>query len=232
MKDILLGISLFLNVIIGFFLAWGVLFPFHFASVVLGMGIGGAYYDQMRTQFEVLETEPDGVVMLGDSITDGGRWHLLFPDENIINFGIGGDTTKGVLNRIDQVTRAEPRLVFIMIGTNDLSMQTPPEEVAANVHQMVKIITDASPVTKVAIQSILPREEKFAATVKETNTLLVDVADEAGATYVDLYPLFADDKGVILNQYSNDSLHLLGEGYQVWAATNAPMMGSAPATRR
>ncbi len=232
MKNIVLGVSLMANLVIGFFLAWGVLFPLHFASVVLGMGINGVYYDQKTTQFEMIETAPGGVVMLGDSITDGGQWSLLFPDENMINFGIGGDTTTGVLNRIEQVTRAQPRQVFIMIGTNDLSMNTLPEEVAANVRQMVTTIADGSPGTEVMIQSILPRGEKYVEKVRATNALLVDVAEKTAASYVDLSLLFADENGVILNQYSNDSLHLLGEGYRVWAKEIAPTIGSEPALRR
>jgi hypothetical protein len=40
------------------------------------------------------------IIMLGNSITEGGDWKKLLKDSTIINRGIGGDVTFGVLNRI------------------------------------------------------------------------------------------------------------------------------------
>ena len=34
--------------------------------------------------------------------------------------------------------------------------------------------------------------------------------------YVDVYSALVDEKGMLDKQYTNDGLHLMGEGYIVW----------------
>jgi hypothetical protein len=58
------------------------------------------YYQHKKQRFESYKTKAD-IVMIGDSITDGAEWHEMFPQLNIVNRGISGDTTVGVLNRLD-----------------------------------------------------------------------------------------------------------------------------------
>ncbi len=59
------------------------------------------------------------IVFLGDSLSAQCEWRDLFGDRlMILNRGIGGDTSAGVLNRTLDVSRLRPRAVFLMIGTN------------------------------------------------------------------------------------------------------------------
>jgi GDSL-like Lipase/Acylhydrolase family len=73
------------------------------------------------------------VVMLGDSITAQGEWAKLFPEEKILNLGLSGDTSAGLLNRLDDVVGRKPRVVFLMIGINDFLRDIPLELVAAHI---------------------------------------------------------------------------------------------------
>ena len=58
---------------------------------------------------------------MGNSITaGGGNWSLRLDYPNIKNRGIGGDTTDGVLARLDEVIYFQPEAVFLLIGINDL----------------------------------------------------------------------------------------------------------------
>ena len=57
--------------------------------------------------------------MLGDSITFGINWNELF-NMNIINRGIGSDTTEGFLSRMENIYAINPKKVFIMGGINDI----------------------------------------------------------------------------------------------------------------
>ncbi|PLR29874.1 hypothetical protein CYR55_22555, partial [Chimaeribacter californicus] len=59
-------------------------------------------------------------VMVGDSITENARWDDIFPDYKIVNRGIAGDDTTGVLERIDDIIATGAKKAFIMIGTNDI----------------------------------------------------------------------------------------------------------------
>ena len=56
------------------------------------------------------------LVFLGDSITDDGNWDKLFPNLSAENRGIGGDSTLGLLNRLDQIIALQPSQIFLMIG--------------------------------------------------------------------------------------------------------------------
>ncbi|MBK8292906.1 MAG: sialate O-acetylesterase [Flammeovirgaceae bacterium] len=80
------------------------------------------------------ETNISGkVVFLGNSITEGGNWKKLLKDSTIINRGISGDNTFGVIARIDEIVKLKPASLFILIGTNDLSKKIPDEIVIENI---------------------------------------------------------------------------------------------------
>ena len=55
------------------------------------------YWHQKQTLFESLPTSPEDIVMLGNSITDGGEWAEILDNVHVKNRGISGDTTDGVL---------------------------------------------------------------------------------------------------------------------------------------
>src|SRR5208283_263374 len=68
--------------------------------------------------------ENGSVVFLGDSITQG--WTALakvFPDFKVVNRGIGGDTTRGILYRLNaDVLALKPAAVVLLIGINDIGL--------------------------------------------------------------------------------------------------------------
>ena len=62
------------------------------------------YWHQKQTLFESLATSPEDIVMLGNSITDGGEWAEILDNVHVKNRGISGDTTDGVLQRLSSIT--------------------------------------------------------------------------------------------------------------------------------
>src|SRR3954451_7586104 len=80
-----------------------------------------AYYEARAALFRELKGMPE-IVMLGDSLTEWGNWHELVPEFRVINRGIAGDTSSGVLDRLEEVIARRPKLVFLMIGTNDIGL--------------------------------------------------------------------------------------------------------------
>src|SRR5580765_7755657 len=70
-----------------------------------------------------VEQEQLSVVFLGDSITQGWGEQMggSFSGVKVANRGISGDTTRGVLIRMDEdVLSLHPKGVVLLIGTNDL----------------------------------------------------------------------------------------------------------------
>ena len=69
-------------------------------------------------------------VFLGDSITQGWGDDIggRFPGVKAFNRGISGDTTRGVLIRLQEdVLSLRPVGIILLIGTNDLEDQAEPE---------------------------------------------------------------------------------------------------------
>lgn len=189
------------------------------------IGKFSTYYDQRELLFETLPTSRRDIIFLGNSITDGGEWCELFQNRRCKNRGISGDVCDGVLNRLATITKGQPAKVFLMIGINDLGRGGNPDTIAAKTRQIVRKIKAESPRTKIFIQSVLPVNDHYGMfeshtarwkDVPVTNSLLQQIANEEGVTYIDLFSVFANAEGKMNIDYSNDGLHLTGRGYLVW----------------
>ena len=42
------------------------------------------------------------------------------------------------------------------------------------------------------------------------------LCEEKGVTYIDVWSALADGEGLLDKRYTNDGVHLVGEGYLVW----------------
>jgi lysophospholipase L1-like esterase len=176
--------------------------------------------------YKTFPVNPEDIVMLGDSITDLTRWHELIPDVAIKNRGISGDTTRGVLNRLDPILRGKPLAVFILIGTNDLPWYvfTPDAAILKHYEAILKRFKVESKETRVFVQSILPREWRYSRRIRSLNGHLKTLAQKYGYTYIDLYPMFAERDGAIRRDLSNDHLHLMAAGYRLWVRLIQPYL--------
>jgi hypothetical protein len=85
---------------------------------------------------------PADVVMIGDSITHQGHWEDIFPDNKIVNRGVGGDRTDDVLRRIDSIIKLKPNKVFLMLGINDLLWGRCVEDVLLDYLKIVSILNE------------------------------------------------------------------------------------------
>ena len=180
------------------------------------------FYAQRASRFESLPPVRRGIVFLGDSLTDGGEWAEVFGDATIMNRGIPGDTTRGVLARLDAVTAGAPAKVFLMIGVNDLEAGAPVDDIAANVGRILAAIKAQTPETAVFVQSALPVREALVsgpirnADIAALNRRLEAVSAEHQARYVDVASALADGSGELDARYTLDGIHLTGAGYSVW----------------
>ncbi|UFH36891.1 family 20 glycosylhydrolase [Flavobacterium acetivorans] len=183
------------------------------------------YYHQRVSHFRSLPLTKNDIVFLGNSITDGAEWSELFADNRIKNRGISGDISTGVLNRIDEISIRKPAKVFLLIGTNDLSRNTSTDSVFKNITKIASYLKQESPSTKLYVQSILPVNDvykKFGGhtskgeQIKQLNAKLKQNAAAFPYTYMDLHTPFCDQNGKLIKEFTNDGLHLKGEGYLMW----------------
>lgn len=180
--------------------------------------------ERRKSLFASFPVDRASIVFLGDSITDEGRWSEFFPSLDVRNRGISADTTADVLQRLHQVTRGKPRAIFLLVGTNDLTKGLAPEDIIDNSRRILTSIGEASPSSRVFVQSLLPRSAAYRNRIEALNVSLAAICEELGHTYIDLYSAFLDSDGSIKNEYSNDEVHLTGLGYRTWQAIIAPYL--------
>ena len=184
------------------------------------------YNYQRRSLFEQLPISSKDIVFLGNSITDGGEWSELLANPHVKNRGISGDRTDWMLDRLDPIVSGQPKKLFLLIGTNDLAANISAEEVLSNIRKIVERFQNESPRTKLYIQSVFPVNNAFTkyasthgrhdADIVTVNTGLQALCTEKGLVYIDLWTPLADENGKLNKAYTNDGLHLMGEGYLVW----------------
>ncbi|HMU47339.1 MAG TPA: family 20 glycosylhydrolase [Chitinophagaceae bacterium] len=183
------------------------------------------YYQQRLTLFRSLPQTKGEIIFLGNSITDGSEWNELFSDNSIKNRGISGDVTAGIIHRLDEIAKRKPAKVFLLIGTNDLAKGIHADSVVKNILLIAVYLNQESPSTKLFIQSILPVNNDFGKfdghtdktdSIRKVNSKLNSLAAANGYTFINLYPFFINQQGRMDKKYTNDGLHLLGEGYLLW----------------
>ncbi len=183
------------------------------------------YWDRKSSLFEILPIRGEDIVMLGNSITDGGEFSELFGIHNIKNRGISSDMITGVEKRLGQVTAGHPAKIFLLIGINDVSHGHSVATLAERYARLVKKIREQSPDTRLYIQSVMPIDNDYRRykglfgkekTIRDFNIRIKEIADGNGAEYIDLWPTLAGADGKLKKEYTNDGLHLNGAGYRAW----------------
>lgn len=175
------------------------------------------YYIDKVSQFKVLSINLKPIMMIGDSITDRGLWNELLNRNDIVNRGISGDTTKGLLSRIT-INNNGLNKVFIMIGINDLIKGKNINKVLYNYIKILEFYKENN-ITPI-IQSTLfvgdYKNSNINLKVKQLNGLLEKYAQQHSIKYINLNNSLSPN-GFLDSRYTNDKLHLNGKGYQVWA---------------
>lgn len=185
------------------------------------------YYQQRMAYFEQSPTIKGAIVFLGNSITERAEWQELLADSRypVLNRGIGGDNSFGILARIDEVLRGRPRAIFLMDGINDQFRKLPQEVSVNNYKRIIKRIKKISPKTLIYLQSALPINEGLTkepytkgrnVLVPILNEKLRQLAADENIPFVDLCPLFQDNEGKLSAIYSADGVHLIPSAYIKW----------------
>lgn len=175
-------------------------------------------YTEKMELFNKMPSRKGAIIFVGNSLTDAGRWSDIAPELPILNRGISGDISFGVVARLDEIIRHQPQKVFLMIGVNDLKRGVPTSYIIANYKKIVERIQKESPKTKIYLNSILPINESkliepFRA-VKNTDVAQLNAAlknislSKKNVKYVDLHQVVADKQGQLREDLTPDGIHL------------------------
>ncbi len=225
-KSILLITSIALNCLLIVFGSYKMLKTYqqHLTEVQLSFQPEKVPYFVGRNEIlEKLPIQTNGIIMLGDSHIQNFEWREMFKDLPIINRGINGDITKGVLHRMNEVVERQPKKVFLEIGINDLLFGYAIDSIFNNYKTIIQIIKAKSPTTEIYVQSLFPTSRNINYTDKPVfhnvlalNRRLKEYCDTQQMPYIDLLPNFVSDQKLNPLYDCGDSLHLNSEGYKLW----------------
>jgi acyl-CoA thioesterase I len=180
------------------------------------------------------------IICHGDSLTEGSdiekaytwssivEYNLRIP---VLNHGIGGDTTAGMLSRLPyDVVQQQPNIVILMGGTNDLWWDLELNLIQANLSAMVNqakyhgiapIIGLPLPflIEKARAQEWRPPVKGYAHLSSQINHLkenLKTSADQWEVPVLDFHRLFLDDQGMVkMSLFLEDGVHAAKDGHRV-----------------
>jgi len=168
------------------------------------------------------------LLFVGDSITDwwarAGQpiWAETFAPLKAANFGIAGDTTQGVLWRMQngELDGFKARLIVLMLGTNNIN-RNPNDQIVEGNRLIVEEFKKRQPQAKVLVLGIFPRSAQpsspFRAAIKDINEKLATLADGKQVFYLDIGDKFLAPDGTLPADVMPDGLHPNAKGYQIWA---------------
>ena len=188
--------------------------------------------DDARHQsfLEVARAGDIDVLFVGDSITDWWRqanrglpvWNEYFASLKAANFGIAGDTTQGVLWRMQngELEGFTAKLIVLMLGTNNIN-RNPNAEIAEGNRAIIAEFLKRQPQAKVLLLGVFPRgmqpDNPFRASIREINERLATLADNSRVFYMDIGARFLEPDGTLPADVMPDGLHPNEKGYRIWA---------------
>jgi lysophospholipase L1-like esterase len=199
-------------------------------------------FESRHAEFVEIAKKGDiDVLFMGDSITDWWRsagrpgstpgpetpyagkpvFEKYFGEWKVANFGIAGDTTQGVLFRLQngEGTGFQPKVVMLMIGTNNASRNTA-AEIAEGVTAVVTELRKDFPAARILLLGIFPRatpDNPVRAKLAEVNATIAKLNDNAHVFYLDIGANFLAADGTIPKSVMSDGLHPTTHGYEIWA---------------
>ena len=233
----LLIVAIFVSFTYGVAVGTYELFPFEYLRqaklVITGESTNGAnipvvgerelnYLNRVEV-YDLYEGTAD-VVMIGDSITDTAEWAEIFPEVSIANRGINGDTTEGVLNRLDSVYSIGANRAFLLIGIMDIGLGVSVDTAYSNYEKIIEDLLSHG--VQPFIQSTIvagERHQKINTQVNELNNRLRKLAASKNILFIDLNTQLEKD-GILNAEFSSDDIHLNAAGYKIWKRMIEPVL--------
>ena len=151
-------------------------------------------------------------------VTELSRRGVDDVDVQFLNFGVNGDSTKGMLRRLEsRVASLEPDYVIVWGGINDLFGGFPPEDIMENLKSLyVKISEVGAEPIACTLTSVVGFDAAIPS-IKRLNESIREHCTEKAILFADLYSATSDDEGRLEGRYSSDGVHLTAAGNETVA---------------
>lgn len=192
-----------------------------------------AYLDYLKkwSSIKQIYNEQNRIKKTAKNVLAGNSLVQLFHEElmhrelagyDIVNRGIGGDSTFTFLDRLEEnILALNPSLIIIEIGGNDLIQGKCLATIEENVKTIIKKIKAHNPKTKIAFLSVPPTTKpELNSIVPVYNAFLWSLAKpEEGIFYLDAWRYMRDPNSPSIKaEYirENDPIHFSEKGYEIW----------------
>lgn len=169
------------------------------------------------------------ILLLGHSLIEFGDWGRLLSGHTVTSLGRAGETTAGLLVRLDDVTRAHTQAdaVAVMSGTNDILAGD--DSFLHQYRSVARRLRRAYPRAAIVLHAILPLSPDWVSPemIAEVNAGIASIGAQAGVTVLDLTDRFTGRGGLPRGElYEPDGVHLSAAGYRVWADALTEVLGA------
>ena len=168
------------------------------------------------------------VLFIGDSHIQGLAVSAV--TDHAVNFGIGGDTTVGVMKRLRRYqSLTSVKAVVLAIGFNDLRLRSNAEIIK----RMGEILTYLDERASVVLCAVIPvgqkEHEAFNQRIRNLNASLKEMVSRHNrVTYLDSFSGLLTPQGYLPSHYHvSDGVHLSEQGYAHWISQLAQSLKSA-----
>lgn len=187
------------------------------------MSLANDLYNRYYTKYEKSNENIEEIIFLGDSIISYYQLNKYFNNDNLINRGIPGDTTVGVINRLDQIYQLKPKVVIINIGLNDIARYNDSSDlIVKRILRLRYLLETNIKDVKVYILSLTPvlKNHKISNIryTKNRNNDIINKINDKLIIYtkiIDTNSCLKDENGNLKLEYTVDGLHLSNKGYQI-----------------
>jgi|GEM_PF-861361 len=195
--------------------------------------LNSAHWQKRNKEILEAKTNKYKTIFLGNSLTEMFDVQYYFNDTTILNCGIVGDFSEGLLKRSDAIIQLKPAKLFIEIGINDMIEKISLDEICRNYEKLIIKIRKGSPGTSIYIQSNLPviiNRPSLLTNNTDVNNLVIrqnknlqDLAERHGCTFIDIYSKFIQEKN-IETLFIEDGIHLTPKAYKIWTSAVSPYL--------
>lgn len=212
-------VILVLSLFLAYYAAYGdILF-----SIIGNKKIKENNYNEMNASAQKGQT-----VFFGDSLTEFYDTDSAFSSFLSYNRGISGDTTQGMLSRLDgNLLSLEPSRVVFLGGANDLNHGVTTDDVIVNIREILTRIKTSLPGCEIYVESLYPVNpythpiylnsvaNRKNEDIDKINAALKPLCEELGCIYINVHDLLTDADGNLRAELTMDGLHVNKDGYDI-----------------
>jgi lysophospholipase L1-like esterase len=174
---------------------------------------------------DAIKTQPYRVLFLGDSLTERFAtdapkiWLQHMAPRGVLNAGVSGDRTEHLLWRLQHghLDGPPPTAVVLLIGTNDVGHERPPEIIAEGIRADLLYLRQRLPAARIGLLGLWPRgmwpDSALRQAILAVNRLIGNCGDDRWVFYADIGGVLLDPEGRLAPEISPDRTHFSALGY-------------------